>query len=99
MEIGILIFSALSNMSSSLVLYRLRDYSQAIDVGTLKGVQAETLRILVGKHSTPKLISKAKNSFQVWVLSFLSFGYATAEFEVTPERLGVYRPEEHMYVD
>ncbi len=32
----------------------------------------------------------------VWVLSFLSFGYATAEFEVTAERLGVYRPEEHI---
>ncbi|KKY27746.1 putative het-c domain protein [Phaeomoniella chlamydospora] len=32
----------------------------------------------------------------VWVLSFLSFGYATREFEVTSERLGVYRPEEHI---
>ena len=32
----------------------------------------------------------------VWVLSLLSFGYATAEFEVTAERLGVYRPEEHI---
>jgi hypothetical protein len=32
----------------------------------------------------------------VWVLSFMSFGYATGEFEVTPERLGVYRPEEHI---
>jgi len=31
----------------------------------------------------------------VWLLSFLNFGYATAEFEVTNERLGVYRPEEH----
>jgi len=30
------------------------------------------------------------------VLSFLSFGYATEEFEVTEERLGVYRPEEHI---
>jgi hypothetical protein len=29
-------------------------------------------------------------------LSFLSFGYATEEFEVTEERLGVYRPEEHI---
>ena len=56
----------------------LRDYSQAVDVGSLKGVQAETIRLLV------------------WVLSFLSFGYATAEFEVTNERLGVYRPEEHI---
>ena len=56
----------------------LRDYSQAMDVGTLKGIQSGTIRILV------------------WVLSFLNFGYATAEFEVTEERLGVYRPEEHI---
>jgi len=56
----------------------LRDYSQAVDVGTLKGVQADTIRILV------------------WILAFMSFGYATAEFEVTGERLGVYRPEEHI---
>ncbi|PSN73075.1 heterokaryon incompatibility Het-C [Corynespora cassiicola Philippines] len=32
----------------------------------------------------------------VWVLSFMSMGYATGEFEVTSERLGVYRPEEHI---
>jgi hypothetical protein len=56
----------------------LRDYSQAVDVGTLKGVQADTIRVLV------------------WVLAFMSFGYATEEFEVTAERLGVYRPEEHI---
>ncbi|KAF2761801.1 Het-C-domain-containing protein [Pseudovirgaria hyperparasitica] len=56
----------------------LRDYSQAVDVGTLKGVQAETIRVLV------------------WVLAFMSFGYATGEFEVTAQRLGVYRPEEHI---
>lgn len=49
-----------------------------MDVGTLKGVQADTIRILV------------------WVLSFMSNGYATEEFEVTNERLGVYRPEEHI---
>lgn len=56
----------------------LRDYSQAMDVGTLKGLPYDTIRILV------------------WMLSFLSFGYATMEFEVTAERLGVYRPEEHI---
>lgn len=56
----------------------LRDYSQALDVGTLQKVQADTIRILV------------------WVLSFMAFGYATAEYEVTHERLGVYRPEEHI---
>ena len=36
------------------------------------------------------------NTSQVWVLSFMAFGYATEEFEVTEERLGVYRPEEHI---
>ncbi|KAI1857922.1 hypothetical protein JX265_010952 [Neoarthrinium moseri] len=56
----------------------LRDYSQAVDVASLKGVNAATIRILV------------------WVLSFLANGYATEEFEVTEERLGVYRPEEHI---
>jgi hypothetical protein len=56
----------------------LRDYSQAMDVATLKGVPKDTIRVLV------------------WILAFMSFGYATAEFEVTDERLGVYRPEEHI---
>lgn len=32
----------------------------------------------------------------VWVLAFMSFGYATEEFEVTAQRLGTYRPEEHI---
>ena len=54
------------------------DYSQALDVGTLKGIQSGTIRILV------------------WVLSFLAFGYATGEFEVTDDRLNCYRPEEHI---
>lgn len=49
-----------------------------MDVGTLKNLPADTIRILV------------------WILSLMTFGYATAEFEVTSERLGVYRPEEHI---
>jgi hypothetical protein len=49
-----------------------------MDVGTLKSLPAETIRILV------------------WVLSFMTFGYATEEYEVTADRLGVYRPEEHI---
>lgn len=52
--------------------------SQAMDVGTLKSLPADTIRILV------------------WILSFMSFRFATAEFEVTADRLGVYRPEEHI---
>lgn len=32
----------------------------------------------------------------VSVLGFLEFGYATREFDVTANRLGVYRPEEHI---
>lgn len=56
----------------------LRDYSQAIDVGTVKYVSAEAIRILL------------------WVLGFMTFGYGTKEFEVTAERLGCYRPEDHI---
>lgn len=32
----------------------------------------------------------------VMVLGFLAHGYATAEFQVTDDRLGVYLPEEHL---
>ena len=32
----------------------------------------------------------------LWILGFLSFGYGTKEFEVTRDRLGCYRPEEHI---
>ena len=56
----------------------LRDYSQAIDVGTVKYISAEAIRLIL------------------WVLGFMSFGYGTQEFEVTTERLGCYRPEEHI---
>ncbi|KAF2713588.1 Het-C-domain-containing protein [Pleomassaria siparia CBS 279.74] len=56
----------------------LRDYSQAVDVGTVKNISAEAIRILL------------------WVLGFMSFGYGTKEFEVTRDRLGCYRPEEHI---
>ncbi|RAL67857.1 hypothetical protein DID88_008583 [Monilinia fructigena] len=56
----------------------LRDYSQAIDVGTVKYVSAEAIRILL------------------WVLGFMTFGYGTREFEVTAQRLGCYRPEDHI---
>ncbi len=57
----------------------LRDYSQAVDVGTLsKGLDSKTIRLLV------------------WIMGFMTFGYATQEFEVTDARLGVYRPEEHI---
>jgi hypothetical protein len=56
----------------------LRDYSQAIDVGTVKSVSAEAIRLLL------------------CVLGFLTFGYGSAEFEVTADRLGCYRPEDHI---
>ncbi|KAK6509652.1 hypothetical protein TWF481_004383 [Arthrobotrys musiformis] len=56
----------------------LRDYSQAIDVGTVKSVSAEAIRLLLS------------------VLGFMTFGYGSREFEVTAERLGCYRPEDHI---
>ncbi len=56
----------------------LRDYSQAIDVGTVKSVSAEAIRLLL------------------CVLGFMTFGYGSKEFEVTIDRIGCYRPEEHI---
>jgi hypothetical protein len=57
----------------------LRDYSQAIDVGTLsKNISPELIRIIL------------------WIMAFTEFGYGTEEFEVTSDRLGVYRAEEHI---
>ncbi|TGO44030.1 hypothetical protein BOTNAR_0995g00020 [Botryotinia narcissicola] len=53
-------------------------FAQAIDVGTVKYVSAEAIRILL------------------WVLGFMTFGYGTREFEVTAQRLGCYRPEDHI---
>ncbi|KAJ3476240.1 hypothetical protein NLG97_g9191 [Lecanicillium saksenae] len=56
----------------------LRDYSQAIDVGTVKSVSAEAIRLLL------------------CVLGFMTFGFGSAEFEVTADRVGCYRPEDHI---
>jgi hypothetical protein len=56
----------------------LRDYSQALDVGTVKYVSAEAIRLLL------------------CILGFMTFGYGSGEFEVTAERLNVYRPEDHI---
>ncbi|KAK4132560.1 Het-C-domain-containing protein [Trichocladium antarcticum] len=56
----------------------LRDYSQAIDVGTVKAVSAEAIRLLL------------------CILGFITFGYGSREFEITAERLGCYRPEDHI---
>lgn len=56
----------------------LRDYSQAIDVGTVKSVSAEAIRLLL------------------CVLGFMTFGYGSGEFEVTIDRVGCYRPEDHI---
>ncbi|KAH7001479.1 heterokaryon incompatibility protein Het-C-domain-containing protein [Ilyonectria destructans] len=56
----------------------LRDYSQAVDVGTVKSVSAEAIRLLL------------------CVLGFMTFGFGSGEFEVTADRLGCYRPEEHI---
>jgi hypothetical protein len=62
------------------ITYALTDAfsAQAIDVGTVKYVSAEAIRILL------------------WVLGFMTFGYGTKEFEVTSQRLGCYRPEDHI---
>ncbi|THG96509.1 hypothetical protein EW145_g7769 [Phellinidium pouzarii] len=56
----------------------LRDYSQAVDIASLKKLPLQTIINLC------------------MALGFLAHGYATHEFEVTEERLGVYLPTEHI---
>lgn len=34
--------------------------------------------------------------FLVQIIAYMQFGYCTGEFEVNKDRVGVYRPEEHM---
>lgn len=38
-----------------------------------------------------KYVSAEAIRLLLWVLGFMSFGFATREFEVTTERLGCYR--------
>ncbi|CUS14189.1 unnamed protein product [Tuber aestivum] len=77
----------------------LRDYSQAVDVGGLKQLPKDAIRVLVSCCQL-KLLMRIwltdRDTWQLWVLSFITFGFATGEFEVTEERLGCYRPEEHI---
>lgn len=42
------------------------------------------------------MVDKDSIRLLLWILSFMTFGYATGEFELTEERLGCYRPEEHI---
>ncbi|TFK38110.1 heterokaryon incompatibility protein Het-C-domain-containing protein [Crucibulum laeve] len=56
----------------------LRDYSQAVDIASLKKLQLQTIINLC------------------MALGFMAHGYATGEFEVTEDRLGVYLPTEHI---
>ncbi|KAJ7044922.1 Het-C-domain-containing protein [Mycena alexandri] len=60
----------------------LRDYSQAMDIGGLSKLTAESLVLVV--------------SVLGFMASACTFGFATEEFQVTPERLGVYLPVEHI---
>lgn len=43
-----------------------------------------------------KTVSSEAIRLVLSILAFLSFGYGSKEFEVTAERLGCYRPEEHV---
>ena len=72
----------------------LRDYSQAVDVGAVK-VRYPPFRGSAQSDCWQYVSAEAVRLI-LWVLGFMSFGYGTAEFEVTRDRLGCYRPEEHI---
>ncbi|KAG6874423.1 hypothetical protein C0995_015159 [Termitomyces sp. Mi166 len=64
----------------------LRDYSQCMDIAGLSKLTADTLVLIVSVLG-----------FVVGKLEHVqTFGFATEEFEVTADRLGVYLPVEHI---
>ena len=73
----------------------LRDYSQAVDVGAVKYVSAEAVRLLLWVLGFMRYILAFLAISSVLILS-ASFGYGSGPFEVTRDRLGCYRPEEHI---
>ncbi|KAJ6258995.1 LOW QUALITY PROTEIN: hypothetical protein Dda_5890 [Drechslerella dactyloides] len=75
----------------------LRDYSQAVDVGTLKGAPADTIRVLVAVLAFLSFgFGKGSSDLAEGIIFITNVIFPTEEFEVTKERLGVYRPEEHI---
>jgi hypothetical protein len=66
----------------------LRDYSQAIDVGSLKSVKKDAIRIIVWVLCESVRFQITTNCLTLISIAFMGFGYATGEFEVTEERLG-----------
>ena len=73
----------------------LRDYSQAVDVGTVKYVSAEAIRLLIWVLGFMVSRGSLRSSLSSDGL-FQSFGYGSKEFEVTYDRLGTYAPTEHI---
>ncbi|CCG81634.1 HET-C domain protein HetC [Taphrina deformans PYCC 5710] len=72
----------------------LRDYSQAVDVGTLsKGLDPKTIRLLVWVMGF-MAFGYATEEFEV--CNKHEFYKEITDSQVTNARLGVYRPEEHI---
>ncbi|KAJ7240833.1 heterokaryon incompatibility protein Het-C-domain-containing protein [Mycena haematopus] len=71
----------------------LRDYSQAVDIATLKKVPIQTILNLCMVLGF--MVCSLERQSRM-LTGCQAHGYATAEFEVTEERLGVYLPTEHI---
>jgi Heterokaryon incompatibility protein Het-C len=74
----------------------LRDYSQAVDVNARYSYAELDITDNNNQVGSVKYVSAEAVRLIVWVLGFMSFGLGTREFEVTRDRLGCYRPEEHI---
>jgi len=73
----------------------LRDYSQAVDVGTVKYISANAITFLLWILGFMSFGYGELVCVQEFDQAFLQ-SVATKEFEVTMDRLGCYRPEEHI---
>ncbi|KAG2154191.1 Het-C-domain-containing protein [Suillus bovinus] len=73
----------------------LRDYSQAVDIGTLKKVNLQVRRDICPRLMFETSFHEFSDDSQ-FSHGARANGYATGEFEVTSERLGAYLPTEHI---
>lgn len=91
------------NMDAARVYFGnyLRDVSQVLDIGLLKALGPGFLTNVVAalsELSFPFLWRKQNGELYAdpLIVGFLAFKRGTREFEVTQERLGCYRQEEHI---
>lgn len=83
----------LSNLRTILLSNWLRDYSQAVDIAVLKKLPLQSIiNICMALGFLVSWCQTMTFEINLLIPTPQAHGYATAEFEVTANRLGVYLP-------